>query len=317
MTLRRTLLLASVAAVAAVGASAAWRGYARDLRQARARLQGRSTVFQSRFGDMEYAEAGEGPPCIMIHGTGGGFDQGLLFARRLIASRRIIAPSRFGYLRSAQPGDPSLENQADAVLDLMDHLNIARAPVVGGSAGALTALAFAIRHPERCSALVALVPATYVPGRRSSPPGPLAAAIMQYGLRSDVLFWLGETLARDTMIRTLLATDPALVHRASPEERARVGGILASIQPVSLRADGLANDAAQAGAPPPMELDRIQAPTLAISCEDDRFGTADAARHIAASVPGARLTIYPDGGHVWVGRDAEVWAAIDEFLPRD
>jgi dienelactone hydrolase len=40
----------------------------------------------------------------MIHGTGGGFDQGLLFARRLVdAGYRVIAPSRFGYLRSDFP----------------------------------------------------------------------------------------------------------------------------------------------------------------------------------------------------------------------
>ncbi len=58
----------------------------------------------------------------------------------------------------------------------------------------------------------------------------------------------------------------------------------------------------------------IVAPTLAISLEDDRFLTADAARHIAASVPGARLLLYPSGGHVWVGHDAELFAAINAFL---
>ena len=292
--------------------------FGRDVRTARSRLSDRSVVIPSRFGTLEYAEAGEGPPCVMIHGTGGGFDQGLAFARRLLAAgRRIIAPSRFGYLRSANPLDPSLENQADAVRELLDHLGIDRAPVIGGSAGALTALQFAIRHPDRCSALVALVPATHVPGRALQPPGPVADAIMRYGLRSDFLFWLGLNLAPDVMIRSLLATDPALVHAAAPEEQARVRRILELIQPVSLRADGFTNDAAQAGAPPPMPLERITAPTLAISCEDDLFGTADAARHIARTVTGARLLIYSEGGHVWVGRDREVWAAIDSFLPRE
>ena len=63
-----------------------------------------------------------------------------------------------------------------------------------------------------------------------------------------------------------------------------------------------------------MDLATIRAPTLTVSCEDDRFLTADAARHIAATVPGARLMILPTGGHVWVGRDAELWGEVDGFL---
>ena len=35
---------------------------------------------------------------------------------------------------------------------------------------------------------------------------------------------------------------------------------------------------------------------------------------IADTVPDARLILYPQGGHVWVGRDAEMSAAIDAFL---
>ena len=35
---------------------------------------------------MEYAIAGTGPPVLMIHGTGGGFDQGLAFAEPLVAA---------------------------------------------------------------------------------------------------------------------------------------------------------------------------------------------------------------------------------------
>jgi 2-hydroxy-6-oxonona-2,4-dienedioate hydrolase len=80
---------------------------------------------------------------------------------------------------------------------------------------------------------------------------------MQYGLHSDFLYWLGLTVAPDAMIRSLLATDPALVHAATFQEQARVREILQLIQPVSLRADGFTNDAAQAGAPPLMPFERM------------------------------------------------------------
>jgi pimeloyl-ACP methyl ester carboxylesterase len=176
-------------------------------------------------------------------------------------------------------------------------------------------MAFAIRHPERCAALVVLVPAAFAPDRPPPrPPNAIAEAIIAYGLRSDLLFWLGMTLAEDAMIGTLLATDPALVHAAEPGEQARVRAILRNILPVSDRARGLINDGRLAGSPAPMPLATIRAPTLALSLEDDRFETLAAARHVAATVPGAVLTSWPTGGHVWVGRNVEVFAAIDGFL---
>jgi hypothetical protein len=65
--------------------------------RARSRVSTGSTVFEGRFGAMEYETAGNGPPCLMIHGTGGGFDQGLAFAAPLVdAGWTVIAPSRFG-----------------------------------------------------------------------------------------------------------------------------------------------------------------------------------------------------------------------------
>jgi 2-hydroxy-6-oxonona-2,4-dienedioate hydrolase len=313
---RRRLLALAAGTAAALATAGTARAFHRDLARARARLHGRSVLVPTRAGAMEYAEAGQGPPVLMIHGTGGGFDQGLAFAHGLAeAGWRVIAPSRFGYLRSAFPADASSEAQADAFLDLLDALGLDRVPVVGGSAGALPAMAFAIRHPDRCAALAALVPAAFAPGRPAPrPPNPVAAAIIEHGLRSDLLFWLGMTLAEDAMIAALLATDPALVHAAGAAEQARVRAILRGILPVSARARGLLNDARLAGDPQPMPLERIAAPTLALSLDDDRFETLAAARHLAASVPGARLVSWPVGGHVWVGLDATVTAELDAFL---
>lgn len=306
--------LASLGALGAGGAT--WRAFYTDIARARARTLGRSIVFEGRFGAMEYAEAGTGAPVLMIHGTGGGFDQGLDFAHRLSAGGwRVIAPSRFGYLRSAFPVDPSSENQADAFVDLLDRLAIERVPIIGGSAGALSAMQFAIRHPDRCSALVAIVPAAYAPGRPPvEPPTALAQAIIDYALKSDFLFWSAMTVSEDSMIAALLATDPTLVRRAEASERERVRSILNNILPVSDRATGLLNDAKLAYTPAPMPLERIRAPTLAVSLEDDRFQTLAAARHIAATVPGARLVTFPEGGHVWVGHDREVFDEIARFL---
>ena len=312
---RRATLALGAAAALGIGGLATWRTFESDLAKAQKRLANRSQVIACRFGPLEYAIAGRGSPVLMVHGTGGGFDQGLTFAERLVGmGYQVIAPSRFGYLRSAMPHDPSSDNQADAFADLLDTLQIDSIPVLGGSAGALSAIAFAIRHPERCSALGALVPATFVPGRPPVRPAPLSMAIIEYGLRSDFLYWSATKLAPQSMTTALLATDPEVVERADATEQARVRRILWEIFPVSARANGLLNDAKLAGTPAEQPLARITAPTLAISLEDDRFGTFEAAKHIAASVRGARLVTWPQGGHVWVGHDAQMFAEIDTFL---
>jgi pimeloyl-ACP methyl ester carboxylesterase len=318
MLRRRTLLGLGVAAGALVaGGGLTASAYRRAIAQARARISPeRSTIVASRFGDLEYAEAGSGTPFLMIHGTGGGFDQGLAFAAPLVkAGYRVIAPSRFGYLRSAIPDDPSSANQADAFVDLLDALGIDRIAIAGGSAGALSAMQFAIRHPDRCAALLPIVPASYAPDRPPARPwSPFQQSVAESVLRSDFLFWAAIVTMRDTMMETLLATDAAVYEAASAPEKARADEILRSILPVSARADGLFNDARLSGNPAPMDLQKVLAPTLAISVEDDRFLTADAARHIAASVHGARLVIYPRGGHIWLGHDRELFGEIDMFL---
>lgn len=318
MLSRRAFIALGFAGAAVAGGGYAWSRFAADLAAARQRVATGSAVAATRSGAMEYAVVGEGRPLLMVHGTGGGFDQGLRFGRRLSgAGWRIIAPSRFGYLGSPMPGDASPEAQADAFVDLLDALGIDRVPVVGGSAGALSAIAFAIRHPDRCAALVPLVPAAYAPDRSlAPPPGALTSFIIERGLRSDALYWLGLVAAEDAMTGALLATDPALVAAASAEERARAHAILWDILPVSARSEGLLNDARLSGNPSPMALDTIRVPTLAISLEDDRFDTIAAARFIAAEVPGATLVTWPTGGHIWIGHDADVAAAIDGFLRR-
>lgn len=316
MVARRRLLVGSaVGAVALAGGLRVASAYAADMEAARARVS-TGKIISTRFGALEYAEAGVGMPVLMIHGTGGGFDQGLNFCQPLLGrGYRIIAPSRFGYLSSDFPGNPSSENQADAFVELLDHLGIERLAVAGGSAGSLSAAAFALRHPDRCSALIALVPATYVPDRPAT-PGPTGwqEGAMTAMLRSDFLFWAALKTMPDLMIGTMLATDPGLVAAADTAEQERVTNILRGILPVSHRMEGLLNDARLARAPAPMDIATISAPTLAISLEDDRFGTAAAARYMASQIPGADLVIFPSGGHVWVGHSAEIFELIEGFL---
>lgn len=307
------LILAAIAVVATVALA-----FRRDMETARVHTQGRSRVVDSPWGLIEYADVGAGPPVLMIHGSGGGFDQGLDFSAPLAREGvRIIAPSRFGYLRSAMPEGATVEMQADALDWLMNRLGIDQAVIIGGSAGALSATQLALRHPRRCRGLVLVVPALHAPDRL---PGANAAPdrgtqrMINAALGSDFLFWAGIRGAPDFMTRMVLATDPATVKSATDTERRRAGDVMFHILPVSERREGLLMDSATAGAPPDWPVERIACPALVVGARGDLYETDKAAVHVAERIPDARLVMYPDGGHLWIGYDAELWRTVGAFV---
>ena len=311
---RRTFLV-GLGGLAVAGGSYALGGFQEARVQADTRLFGQSTMIDSSVGALEFAEAGDGPPLMMIHGTGGGFDQGLLFGAALREHGfRIVAPSRFGYLRSAFPDDASPAHQADVLVELLDHLGIDRLPVVGGSAGALMAAEVALRHPDRCSHLGLLVPAANLTNRDPVEFTALQKLAVNAVLGSDASFWALSRLAPGLMIKTLLATNPALLETVSARERQRAEAILSQIFPISRKTHGLRNDAVWAGSPSAIAYDQIAAPTMILSCEDDLFGTAETARLLAARIPDAHLTVYPTGGHIWLGHDDDIADAVASFV---
>ena len=111
----RRALLAGMGGAALAGGAWAGGAYRARMAATETRLAFRSHLLESRGGPTEYAVAGRGAPLMMIHGTGGGIDQGLLFARRPRERFQVIAPSRFGYLRSGFPRDPAPAAQADEI----------------------------------------------------------------------------------------------------------------------------------------------------------------------------------------------------------
>jgi len=311
MTKRSAVASVAVLCAAALIALA----FRRDEKRAESRVTGRSEVMETSIGRLEYAMAGRGRPVLMIHGTGGGFDQALTFTEGLLPyGYEVIAPSRFGYLRSDFPADPSSERQADAFVELLDSLHIGKLPVAGGSAGALSAVQFALRHRDRTSALILIVPAANVRGTDPVKMGALQEFLVHRLATSDFLFWVGRKAARDQMIGTLLATDPMLVRQAAASEARRANRVLDEIMPVAWRSAGMLNDAKLAGNPARVDFSKITVPTLIISTADDRFGTAATARDIAAAVPGSRLVIYPGGGHIWIGHHDELWREVARFV---
>jgi len=289
--------------------------YRREMDVARTRVSSGSQVVNTACGLIEYAEAGKGPPILVIHGAGGGFDQGLELAQPLIDQGfRVIAVSRFGYLRTPLPADPSPIAQADAHACLLDALKLGRVAVIGGSAGAPSSIQLCLRHPERCSVLVLLFPIAFAPGRTQSKPSALYVLAIQTTLHSDFLYWAATKVARDTLFKTILATPPEDFRNALVEEQARALQVMRHILPISEREKGIWNDATISPSLSRYELERIRVPTLLISAEDDLYGTFQNARYTAEHIPGARFVSFSTGGHLLLGHWQEAWAQVVRLL---
>lgn len=195
----------------------------------------------------------------------------------------------------------------------MDALKIDKAAVMGGSAGALSALQMAVRYPDRVSALILMVPLGYNPPGEAPSAPPMAASVEAAMLQvagSDFLFWAGLHIARDRMIATVGATPPALVAAASAPEQARVNAMLDAILPVSACAAGLRADTAVGVAMSPVDPSRVTAPLLIVSARDNGYGTYASAAYMAGQIPGARFLGLETGGHAWAGHNDAVMAAI-------
>jgi 2-hydroxy-6-oxonona-2,4-dienedioate hydrolase len=306
----------------AVAAAVIWWQFHADIIAAQTRVASGSVVMQTPCGPIEYADAGTGVPLLAVHGSGGGYDQGMAFAAPLTARGiRVIAVSRFGYLRSPMPTDASATAQADAFVCLLDGLGIASAAVMGGSAGAPSALAMAINHPDRVSALILVAPLAYKPPMSANSAAPMAPWVentMMTVLGSDFLFWSATRLFRDQLMGTVMATPPALMETASPAELARVNAMLDNILPISARIAGLRSDTASSKTLAASRLDLVTAPTLIISARDDLYGTYATAQYTATGIKGARFMGLETGGHVWLGHNDAVMDAIAQLiLPTD
>jgi 2-hydroxy-6-oxonona-2,4-dienedioate hydrolase len=297
----------SAVAGAAVGAA-----FASDLRAAQARLAGRSRVVHTASGPVEVAEAGEGPPVLVVHGAAGGFDMGLRVGADVLREGfRVIAPSRFGYLGTPMPVHATHDDQADALADLLDALDVRNAAVLAVSAGAQPATRLALRHPERVRALVLITPALYLP----PPPGAADAGppdfVMDHLLGSDLLVWAVGRLAPGLIVR-VAGVPRALDRQVTPEDREKFVGWFFPAKPRHL---GLAHDMrTTTPTAPDLPIEQLRMPVLLVSAADDPYLTAEVVRYSARRLPAARVLVCESGGHVLLGQDDRVADEVRRFL---
>lgn len=278
---------------AAVAVSVA---YQRDMARAYARIEGRSEVVAWPGGMIEYTQHGSGPAVLVVHGSGGGFDQGEFLAHAALGDGwRVITPSRFGYLRSTFPPGATFDDQAHAYARLLDHLGIDQVAVVAFSHGGPSALLFAALHPQRVSSLTLLSAGVASSGapdqQQASQKGDALMAIFQ----RDIRYWAITRAFRGRFFG-LMGADEEVIAHLTPAQRRLADELIDGMNPVSPRAAGAAFD--NRAAMPNERIAAIRAPTLILHARDDGLQLFHNAEFAARTIPGARLVAFDRGGHL-------------------
>ena len=280
-----------------------------------------SRIAQTALGPIEYFVMGTGPAVLVIHGCPGGYDQGLM-AANLPGSHhfQFIALSRPGYLRTPLRVGATPANQADAYAALLDALQIPAAAVIGISCGGPSALQFALRHPERCWAVVTLCAIS----RRLSPAeimkckSLLTRLTFTATLLWELIRYSATELANRcrALLGFMVSRDSHIEYRPSPRGNMDVVlGLLGNFRMMSLRKAGLANDMDQLLRIPVYPLEKITSPTLVLHGNADALVPFSHAESIVAKVPQARIIEVQDGGHLFCAtHQQQVIPAIFEFL---
>jgi pimeloyl-ACP methyl ester carboxylesterase len=239
--------------------------------------------FTSGATRLRYRDEGQGDAFIFIHGWTLDLEMWRPQALELSRSFRIIRYDRRGFGLSS--GDPSLADDSFDLEALLDHLQVASAMIVGMSQGARVALDFALRLPQRVSALIL-----------DGPPNP-----------SDAMDGSADQEVPRTRYRELIRTEGleafrrewkrhpfARLHTTDPQAQALVGEMLARypardlLEKPAQSAPGIAADA----------LESLRKPVLIVNGEYD----TEVRRHIGLvlshALPFATRELVPRSGHL-------------------
>jgi pimeloyl-ACP methyl ester carboxylesterase len=284
-------------------------GYRKKIRDSYAELNKiDSKIFASSLGDIEYLLKGEGTTILISHGVSGGVDQGIGLTNSFFNKKyQFLFLSRFGYLKSAIPDNPSAEMQADAFKELLEELNLEKVVLYANSAGSTSVIQFAIKYPQNCLGLIlqsANAPLGYKPG---TPP--------KFIFKSNFLYWFFLKLFGKMMF-SMFVPKTILKNLNRQEKNQLMDDVFFSVLPITARTKGALFDTSVSN--PSIEKDvpfeKIKSPTLILNAIDDPATKISGARTLAEKVPNSKLVEFETGGHLLYNQDKKVKEEIDRFL---
>lgn len=265
---------------------------------------------------LRYVDIGNGPPIVLVHGLLGSSESWAGQIERLSERHRVIAPDLFGHGRSDKPsGDYSLSSHAATIRDLLEHLNIESAPMVGHSLGGGIVMQTVYLFPGLVERLV---------------------LVSSGGLGTEVSLLLkAATLPGSELVLPVLASDWVRKNAESVIEQLNKWGLpirpgasmaetwrsFKSVSDRQTREAFLASTRAVVG-PRGQTVSAKQhfakfesIPSLLIWGSKDRMIPASHADNIRREVPNSRVEIFSDVGHFPQLDEPDLFfRVLDEFL---
>ncbi|OZF03733.1 MULTISPECIES: alpha/beta fold hydrolase [Nocardiaceae] len=265
---------------------------------------------------LRYVDAGDGPPVVLVHGLLGSHESWAGQIERLSEKYRVIAPDLFGHGDSDKPpGDYSLSAHSATIRDLLDHLDIRSAPMVGHSLGGGIVMQTVYLFPERVERI---------------------ALVSSGGLGREVsLFLKAATLPGSELVLPVLASD--WVRKNTENVVTQLGKWGLPVRPGKSttetwrafktvadhgsRSAFLASTRAVVGprgqtVSAKQHFEKFESlPSLLVWGGKDRMIPASHADNIRREVPNSRVEIFSDAGHFPQLDEPDLFfRVLDQFL---
>jgi 3-oxoadipate enol-lactonase len=255
-------------------------------------------VVSTENATVEYDVRGAGPSLVLINGMGFGRWG---FFKQVPALSRHFATITFDAGEGRDP-EGVIGELAGDVVDLLDHLGVNKAHVLGTSLGGFVAQELALSRPELVGRLVLV----------STSHGGGGAERMSLGAMGR-MFGFGAFNPKQAARRGLEGATSNRYRAENPEEFERIveKRLADSPSPASYY------EQAKAGArfDDSGEVGHISSPTLVIHGAEDRYVPPSNASALAEAIPNAKLRVLEGAGHlVFVERAAEVNREVVSFL---
>ena len=209
---------------------------------------------------------------------------------------RIIAPSRFGYLGSDIPDNPTPEKQARAFVELLDELNVDKAYLLATSAGGTVAIRFALDYPERTKGLIlysSAAPLLEKPDTYPEYAGPPAFLCHDKGM------WMLRPF-----FKPMMGMESSTIY---------------SMLPVYERREGIITDASITN--PDMarnydeyKIEEMRLPVIIFQAKDDKMADYEQMEQAVSRFPDCTFIVFETGGHLMVGNGERIDAELEKFL---